>query len=113
MTPKGIGIPEEPSDFSHNSARLCKKNSCNHLSHPTTHCHYRAIFGTVRVSSARLKAAIGKPLISIGFATCERGKFGGWFGAKRYKLPPTKRALQIFHLQAIENGVGCHKSPLL
>src|ERR1035437_603505 len=72
-----------------------QKNFRNHPSHPTTQRHDRVIFGTVRVSSARSKTAIGKPLISIGFATCERGKFGGWFGPKQSGLRPTKKALQI------------------
>ena len=67
-------------------------------SHPTTQRHDRVIFGTVRVSSARSKTVIGKPLISIGFATCERGKFGGWFGAKEAGIQPTKKALQILDL---------------
>jgi hypothetical protein len=75
-----------------------QKNFRNHPSHATTCRHDRAIFGTVRVSSARSKAAIGKPLICIGLAGNGRGKFGGWFGAKGEGVWPTKKALQILHL---------------
>src|SRR5665647_3188823 len=72
-----------------------QKNFRNHPSHPTTCRHAGTKFGQI---SARSKMGIGKPLICIGFATCERGKFGGWFGLKQWGVRPTKKALQILDL---------------
>src|ERR1035437_8892634 len=81
-----------------------QKNFRNHPSHPTTCRHVGTKFGQI---SARSKIAIGKPLICIGLASNGRGKFGGWFGAKGEGVWPTKKALQILDLQAIENRLCC------